>query len=97
LDDELIEAVGAGFLDALELVHMTALALLGQIQSQSRQSLKRSDHPTGTTIPATLRFDSIKDVAALLLNVLPRHKVNDRPIRGYVRVERLGVGGFDQV
>jgi formylglycine-generating enzyme required for sulfatase activity len=94
---ELIEAVNAGFLDAPESVRMTALALLGQIQWQSRQSLKRSEDPTGTTLPATLRFDSIEDLAALLPNDLPRYKVGDRPIQGFELAERLGVGGFGEV
>ena len=96
-DDELIEAVNAGFLDAPEPVRMTALALLGQIQSQGRQSLKRQDDPSGTTLPATLRFDSVEDHATRLPNALPKYKVGDRPIQGYVLAERLGVGGFGEV
>jgi formylglycine-generating enzyme required for sulfatase activity len=96
-DDELIEAVNAGFLDAPEPVRMTALALLGQVQSLGRQSLKRLDDPSGTTLPVSLRFDSVEDHAARLPNALPRYNVGDTPIQGYVLAERLGVGGFGEV
>jgi hypothetical protein len=96
-DDELLEAVNAGFPDAPVSVRMTALALLGQIQSQCRQSLKRFGDPTGTTLPATLRFDLVEDLVPLLPNALPRYKVGDCPIQGFELAERLGLGGFGEV
>jgi hypothetical protein len=96
-DDELIEAVNEGFLNAPEPVRLTAIALLGQVQSVGRQSLKRGDDPTGTTIPATLRFDSVEDHVARLPDALPKYKVGDQVIQGYVLAERLGIGGFGEV
>ena len=94
---ELMEAVNEAFPDAPRPVKKAAFALVAQIQSQARQSLKRQDDPSGTTLPATLKFDSVEDHAARLPNALPKYKVGDRPIQGYELSERLGVGGFSEV
>lgn len=64
-----------------------------------RRSLKRSDDPTGTTVPATFSLNSPDDFAELLPARPPRfapgQALPGKP--GWVLVEPLGVGGFGEV
>jgi serine/threonine protein kinase len=72
---------------------------LAQIPSAVRQSQKRPEDPTGTTIPATFTLRSPDDV----LKLLPPKPVQFRPgsplpeRSGWVLTEPLGVGGFGEV
>ena len=72
---------------------------LEQIPASIRQSLKRGDDPTGTTVPATFVLRGPEDVAKLLPPALPRFKPGDPlPGRPGWRLDRqLGIGGFGEV
>lgn len=72
---------------------------LSQIPGAVRQSQKRAEDPTGTTVPATFALNSPDDV----LKLLPARPVQLRPgaalpeRAGWVLTEPLGVGGFGEV
>jgi hypothetical protein len=72
---------------------------LTQVPAMIRRSLRRPSDPTGTTVPAGIRFHSAEDLLPLLPPALPRFKVGDRPpgIGDWELVELLGVGGFGEV
>jgi len=64
-----------------------------------RQSLKRSDDPTGTTLPAKFAIEDEEDIEKLLPIRLPRYQPGDRPafLHGWELVSQLGAGGFGEV
>src|ERR1043165_3895635 len=72
---------------------------LTQVPASIRQSLKRADDPTGTTVPATFALRSADDVAKLLPPGLPRFRPGD-PLPGsggWVLEKPLGIGDFGEV
>jgi serine/threonine protein kinase len=79
-------------LPALEL-------FLTQIPATIRQSLKRSDDPSGKTVPPGFALRGPEDVAKLLPQALPRFRAGDAlPGKaGWVLDRPLGVGGFGEV
>jgi serine/threonine protein kinase len=72
---------------------------LTQVPATVRQSLRRPDDPTGTTVPVALSLNRPDDLLPLLPPRLPRFKAGDRPagIGDWELVELLGVGGFGEV
>ncbi len=80
-------------------VRVALISLLMQVPVAVRQSLRRPEDPTGTTLPAVLSLKRPEDVVRLLPSRLPRFKTGDRPIPGvsWELVELLGVGGFGEV
>jgi serine/threonine protein kinase len=72
---------------------------LAQIPAAVRQSQKRPEDPTGTTVPATFALKTPDDV----LKLLPPKPVRFRPGNplpgraGWTLTEPLGVGGFGEV
>lgn len=72
---------------------------LAQIPAAVRQSQKRPEDPTGTTVPATFALKTPDDV----LKLLPPKPVRFRPGDplpgrvGWALTEPLGVGGFGEV
>ena len=64
-----------------------------------RQSLKRPEDPTGTTLPVGFALNSANDIVKVLPPRLPRFKANmavpHRPALTLVRL--LGMGGFGEV
>lgn len=90
------EVAGSGASDD----EITNLELyLAQIPAAVRQSQKRPEDPTGTTVPATFALNSPDDV----LKLLPPRSGKFRPgaplpeRAGWVLVEPLGIGGFGEV
>jgi serine/threonine protein kinase len=72
---------------------------LQQIPGSIRQSLKRTDDPTGTTVPATFVLRGAVDLAKLLPPSLPRFRPGDTvPNKaGWILTRQLGSGGFGEV
>ncbi|MDW8243027.1 MAG: right-handed parallel beta-helix repeat-containing protein [Thermogemmata sp.] len=72
---------------------------LSTIPQAVRQSLKRPEDPSGTTLPAELTFDTAEGLVRLLPARLPRFRPGDGvPGKPEWVVERLlGVGGFGEV
>ena len=72
---------------------------LSLIPSAVRQSLKRPDDPTGTTVPATLSLSRPEDLMVMLPAGPPRFRPGERPaaLGGWELVDLLGVGGFGEV
>ena len=72
---------------------------LEQIPASVRQSLKRRDDPTGTSVPDHFSVRSADDMVKLLPPGLPRFRRGDalpgRP--GWVLDRQLGIGGFGEV
>jgi serine/threonine protein kinase len=72
---------------------------LANVPNSVRQSLRRGDDPSGTTVPS--HFDlSPEQIQILLPSRLPFFQAGDRPecLRGeWVLVEMLGAGGFGEV
>ena len=62
-------------------------------------SLRRTDDPTGTTLPAGYQVRDADDLVKLLPVRLPRFQAGDRPafLQGYELLEPIGVGGFGEV
>jgi formylglycine-generating enzyme required for sulfatase activity len=80
-------------------VRVALTAYLSQLPAAVRQSLKRRDDPSGTTVPATFALNRPQDVLALLPAQLPRFRPGDRPagIGEWQLLDLLGVGGFGEV
>jgi hypothetical protein len=74
-------------------------AYLTQIPGVARQSLRRPQDPTGTTVPATLNLHDPIQLANLLPRRAPRFKPGEAmPHAPQWRfVELLGSGGFGEV
>ena len=72
---------------------------LTQIPAAVRQSLKRPDDLSGTTIPDDFCIEDEDDVAKLLPPRMPRFKPGDAPafLKGWVLEEQIGAGGFGEV
>jgi serine/threonine protein kinase len=72
---------------------------LTQIPGAVRQSLKRADDPTGTTIPPEFAVEIPEELAAMLPARLPQFRpgaaLPGRP--GWTLDELLGAGGFGEV
>lgn len=72
---------------------------LAQIPAAVRQSQKRPEDPTGTTVPVTFALKSPDDVMKLLpprpVRFRPGNPLPGRP--GWTLTEPLGVGGFGEV
>ncbi|WP_439625449.1 protein kinase domain-containing protein [Gemmata sp.] len=72
---------------------------LSQIPGAVQQSLKRTEDPTGTTVPGAFSLTSADDVMKLLPSRPPRFRPGSalpgRP--GWVLEKPLGVGGFGEV
>jgi formylglycine-generating enzyme required for sulfatase activity len=72
---------------------------LSQIPAALKQSLKRPDDPTGTTVPPAFRLGSADDLLRLLPPRPPQFRPGD-PLPGkpgWSLVRPLGVGGFGEV
>jgi hypothetical protein len=74
-------------------------AYLNQIPGVARQSLRRPQDPTGTTVPATLQLDDPIQFATVLPRRAPRFRIGEAmPHAPQWRfVELLGSGGFGEV
>ena len=72
---------------------------LTQIPATVRQTLRRPDDPTGTTVPLSFALDQPEQLLALLPNRMSEFRPGDPlPGRdGWHLVERLGTGGFGEV
>ena len=72
---------------------------LAQIPGAVRASLKRSDDPTGRTVPPELALNSPADLARLLPQRAPQFRADmDLPGRSGWKLEQLlGAGGFGEV
>ena len=72
---------------------------LAQIPGAVRASLKRSDDPTGRTVPPELALDTPEDLARLLPQRAPQFRADmDLPGRSGWKLEQmLGAGGFGEV
>ena len=84
--------------DQAEMAQVVEL-YLEQIPASVRQSLKRREDPTGTTVPPTFALSSAEDMVKLLPPGLPRFRPGDAlPGRaGWVLEKQLGIGGFGEV
>ncbi len=80
-------------------VQLALESFLTQVPPAVRQSLRRPEDPTGTTIAAGRRFGKPEELVQLLPQRLARFKPGDRPLVGvsWELVELLGVGGFGEV
>jgi serine/threonine protein kinase len=80
-------------------VQLALESFLSQIPPAVRQSLRRPEDPTGTTIAAGRRFGKPEELVQVLPQRLARFKPGDRPLAGvsWELVELLGVGGFGEV
>ncbi len=85
--------------DQPQEVQLALESFLTQITSAVRQSLRRPEDPTGTTIAAGRRFGNPEELVRVLPQRLARFKPGDRPLPGvsWELVELLGVGGFGEV
>jgi eukaryotic-like serine/threonine-protein kinase len=74
-------------------------AYLSQIPGVARQSLRRPQDPSGTTVPATMNLADPIQLAALLPRRAPRFRIDDvMPHAPQWRfMELLGSGGFGEV
>jgi hypothetical protein len=72
---------------------------LSQIPAAVRQSLRRSDDPTGTTVPAAFALDTPESLLPLLPTRVSKFRPGDAlPGReGWKLTELLGTGGFGEV
>jgi len=72
---------------------------LAQIPAAVRASLKRSDDPTGRTLPPDFALESPEELARMLPQHAPRFRAGmDLPGRsGWKLEELIGVGGFGEV
>jgi formylglycine-generating enzyme required for sulfatase activity len=72
---------------------------LMQVPAVARQSLRRADDPTGTTVPPQRGLSWPEDLLPVLPARVPRFKAGDRPpgIGDWELVQLLGVGGFGEV
>jgi hypothetical protein len=72
---------------------------LTQIPAAVRQSLKRSDDLSGTTVPDGFRIEDEDDVAKFLPPRMPRFSPGDEPafLKGWRLEEQVGAGGFGEV
>ena len=72
---------------------------LTQIPAAVRQSLRRADDPTGTTVPAAFSLARAEDLLPLLPTRVSRFRPGDglpgRP--GWTLTDLLGTGGFGEV
>jgi hypothetical protein len=67
---------------------------LMQVPVVARQSLRRPDDPSGTSVPAGRSLSRPEDVLPLLPTRTPRFKIGDRPLPGvdWELEQLLGVG-----
>jgi formylglycine-generating enzyme required for sulfatase activity/serine/threonine protein kinase len=93
------EAVAAVAPQATPEQQREMIDYLTLLPDQARRSLRRFEDATGTTVPATQRFQSVKDLLPFLPSRLPVFKAGDRPpgIGDWELVELLGRGGFGEV
>jgi hypothetical protein len=65
----------------------------------TRQSLRRPEDPSGTTVPPLLALEEARDLTPFIPSAPPRFQVGDTPpsLHGWVLVKRLGAGGFGEV
>ncbi len=77
----------------------TLTAYLTQIPALARQTLKRPEDPSGTTVPANFSLRQPEDMLPLLPARLPRFQPGEaRPeLHGWILEQILGVGGFGEV
>ena len=93
---QIAREVGAGRTE--DEVHQIE-AYLSQIPGVARQSLRRPQDPSGTTVPATMNLADPIQLAGLLPRRAPRFRIDDAmPHAPQWRfVELLGSGGFGEV
>ncbi len=72
---------------------------LSQIPSVARQSFRRAEDLTGTTVPANLHLEDPVHLSTILPQRTPRFRVGERVphAQSWILARLLGVGGFGEV
>ena len=78
-------------------VRARVVAYAAQVPASFRASLRRTEDPTGTTIPKSFTIVESKDVSRFLPERPPRFQPGDRPVGNWKLTDCLGIGGFGEV
>ncbi len=78
-------------------VRARVVAYAAQVPASFRASLRRSEDPTGSTVPKTLTISQPNDVFRFLPQRPPRFQPGDRPVGNWKLTDCLGIGGFGEV
>jgi len=78
-------------------VRARVVAYAAQVPASFRASLRRTEDPTGSTVPKTLTISQPNDVFRFLPQRPPRFQPGDRPIGNWKLTDCLGIGGFGEV
>ncbi len=78
-------------------VRARVVAYAAQVPASFRASLRRTEDPTGSTVPKTLTISQTNDVFRFLPQRPPRFQPGDRPIGNWKLTDCLGIGGFGEV